>query len=749
MAALLSIAPLHQALQQQQTILTPNRRLSRYILDSHALDQQQQGAKTWPTAAVFSLEGWIRQLWQQLQDSNNPLGLALLLDPQQELQLWQQSLEQDPDTQQWLQPAGAARHAQQALKALQLWQQHPQSEQLLPYLDEHFCLELWHNSFRSRCQELQAITFCDAVGRLIDAFHQGVLVKLPQVWLVGFQDIAPLYQALLAAAFEQQHSLQSDLPRGHCQRVACDTAEHEVQQAGQWARQVLQRIPGASVAIIDPQLSSRRELHERSFRQVLEPKRLFQQQAVDAPLFNMSIGTPLADCPVIDTAFVLLRLASRPLPLDELPLLLYSPFFGGLNTELEARVELEQQLRRLGLAELKLSQIQQQLSRLTARRQDAAEQGLSCCPQLEQCLQQLQKSQRLGRRPLSNWGPWIVNLLSQLGWPGERQASSLEYQQIKQWYEVLAGLNRFDALLVDQSFSEALKLLRSETQSTAFQPQTPDSAVQILGPLEAAGLRFSHLWVMGLNDERWPAPPELNPLLPAAYQQAMQMPHASADRELRFARELTQLFTNSAEQVVFSYPLRQDDQMLRPSALICEHPEVSIDELQLSPQRRFNQADSLPHPATLQSTAPLERINTAQAPAIGQTEREQLRGGSSILTNQALCPFSAFAIHRLGAKPLDTPQTGLSPADRGNLLHAILEQLWQQLHSHQALLAIAPDALQQLITAAIEQAIAPYRHRVPDWMGSYFWQLEQQRLHALTERWLELERQRPEFSVVA
>ncbi|MFT6916192.1 MAG: ATP-dependent helicase/nuclease subunit B [Motiliproteus sp.] len=793
-AALFSTTSPHQTLQQallrQQTILTPNRRLSRHILDRYGLQQRQQGIQAWHTPAVFSLEGWGRQLWQQLQDSNHPLGRALLLDSRQELQLWKQCLMQDPDTQHWLQPAGAARHAQQALKTLQLWRQHPQSEQLQPFVADELVFERWHDSFRERCHELQAITFCDAIERLISAFEQGALAPEAQVWLVEFQDIAPLYQRLLEVAFKEQHTLhqaphqtpQGIQPPDHCQRLACDTTEHEIQRAGQWARQILHSVPGASIAIVDPQLSARRSLHERIYRQILEPAPLFADTAVDAPLFNMSIGTPLADCPAIDTALMLLSLINRPLLLDELPALLYNPFLAGLEPELEQRIELEQRLRRLGLAELSLTLILQQLARLRsanhrAQGQQQVSEQLSlsiknseqlseqepkqlseqlsipeseqpCCPILEQALQLLHRARHLPKRTLNEWSPWIYSILTRMGWPGQRSASSLEYQQLKHWYELLAGLTRFDLLLEPLSFSDALKLLRTESQSTIFQPQTPDSALQILGPLEAAGLRFTHLWVMGLNDESWPTPPDLNPLLPAAYQQLMQMPHASAERELSFARQLTQLFAASATQVVFSHPQRIDDQHLRPSALICGYPAVTPDELQLSPKHRFCEQQQAPHPAQLQTGAPRELIDTAQAPGIDARELALLRGGSSILTNQALCPFSAFAVHRLGAKPLERSQTGLSQADRGNLIHAVMEHIWQQLHSQKQLLAAEPQALQQLIDTAITKAITPFLKRVPSWMGSRFWGLEQQRLQALVERWLALERERPEFRVV-
>jgi probable DNA repair protein len=209
------------------------------------------------------------------------------------------------------------------------------------------------------------------------------------------------------------------------------------------------------------------------------------------------------------------------------------------------------------------------------------------------------------------------------------------------------------------------------------------------------------------------------------------------------------MFSRSADHVVFSYPLRQDDQRLRPSALIDSYPEVTPAELALTATVQFSPVDRLAHPNQQQQQAPLEMIDTAKAPPISAAEQQHLRGGSAILTNQSLCPFSAFAIHRLGARPLDRAQTGLSHADRGNLLHHVLEQIWRQLGSQQQLLELPADALTQLLNHAVGTAIEPFRRRVPRWMGQRFWQLEQRRLTVLTERWLELERQRPAFKVAA
>ncbi|WP_421862920.1 PD-(D/E)XK nuclease family protein [Motiliproteus sp.] len=753
MTPLFPIDDLVPALTAQQCILTPNRRLSRHLHHSYAEHQRSQGLRSWHSPRIHSLEGWIQQQWQQLQDQGSPLARVLVLDARQELHLWQQVLEQDDQGQQWLQPTGAARQAQQAIKTLQLWCQTLESDLLQGYIPDDFPLQRWHQQFRQRLESLGAITFTDSVERLLQGFQNAELPAEPATWLVQFQELTPLHQQLLQQAFEQQHHHQQPVDNANCLRLGCDDHQAEIALAAQWTRQILQNQPGALIGIVDPQLANYRDQYEHQLRHVLEPVRLFSDEELQAPLFNISIGTPLSDAAVIDNGLLLLELSTRSLELDEICTLLYSPFIPGTETEVELRVALEQRLRRLGHAHYSLQSLIQQLSLVEQRQLDpAATHSADQIPpssELASLLQRLSQFTRQPYRSLNDWGRWAIQQLRQLGWPGARRPSSIEYQQISQWYELLAGFGRFDLLLEPMSLRQGLKLLRTETQQLSFQPQVGDSAVQVLGPLEAAGLRFTHLWICGLSDERWPESPSPNPLLPSAYQQTLGMPHASAERELEFCRQLTQLFAGSANQVVLSYPEKDGDQLLRPSGLIRDYPAVGIDQLPLSRNRHFDPQQQLVALASLQQQAPLEQIDTRSAPAVDSREAEGLGGGSALLANQSLCPFSAFAIHRLGAQPLEQPQLGLNAAQRGNIVHEVMEALWRHFKDQQALRQCPPEQLQAWLGDAIQQALRLPRQQARRWMGEYYWQLEQRRLETLIQRWLATELERPPFAIAA
>ena len=51
-------------------------------------------------------------------------------------------------------------------------------------------------------------------------------------------------------------------------------------------------------------------------------------------------------------------------------------------------------------------------------------------------------------------------------------------------------------------------------------------------------------------------------------------------------------------------------------------------------------------------------------------------GGSGVLTAQSQCAFKAFATARLGAQDWEPAEAGLTAAERGQLLHAVLHAVW-------------------------------------------------------------------------
>ena len=104
--------------------------------------------------------------------------------------------------------------------------------------------------------------------------------------------------------------------------------------------------------------------------------------------------------------------------------------------------------------------------------------------------------------PLSGY-PLVAHALAALALGGREIA-----------FERASGLIRSPFIAGGESELQQRARLGRMAAETLFQPETPEVPVQVLGLIEAAGMTFDHLWVMGLSDEAWPTPVHLNPFIP-------------------------------------------------------------------------------------------------------------------------------------------------------------------------------------------------------------------------------------------
>jgi ATP-dependent helicase/nuclease subunit B len=126
---------------------------------------------------------------------------------------------------------------------------------------------------------------------------------------------------------------------------------------------------------------------------------------------------------------------------------------------------------------------------------------------------------------------------------------------------------------------------------------------------------------------------------------------------------------------------------------------------------------------------------------------ETVAGGTSLLANQAKCPFRAFTAHRLHATSEPKLSTGPDAGERGQILHRIMELLWQQIGSQKALNILSPAELSELIEAAIHSALVPYIHNRQLSFSSLVQDVEICRLRRLITTCLDWDKQRPAFVI--
>lgn len=737
------ISPYLQAIKQNQLIITANNRLRNHLLRAYGQWQLGNNTSVWPTPRVYSLSQWISSVWSLLQRRAYPAAAVRIVNNLQRQLLWESIIKESSLAETLLQAEPLAQTADSALRNMELWQLSYQdvkdAEPLANSQTNSFCWLTWAAEFNAKLVSLGFITQEQANQIIIDAFKQGALHSEAIIHLTGFDDIPPQYQDLINNACQILNNIKPNQNYSRLTRTETPTPEQEIRAAALWSKQQLEQNPEAMIGIIVPNLGQCRDQVERVFIEVFEPLAALPDQPRYTLPFNFSAGTPLATTPIIAATLDLLELQKSSWNLEAICNLLLSPFFGDADNELVLRAQLIQRLRKLGRFSISLSDLRyycQQLSSLLGI-PDGDTNLATRLVQLENY-----RRQSFGFHNAEYWCDFFQHHLQLLGWPGSRRLDSQEYQQLMLWNQVLDNFLQLDGTGVHFSYSNAIQQLRSIAGKMPFQAQTPQSPIQILGALEGAGLAFSHCWVVGLHHRQWPPVPAPNPLLPINLQRNKKMPHASAERELEFARALTAHYQSCAPEVIFSSAHSDDGSELSPSAL--------IRHLSLTPLSNIIHSDtsSAENYRRLAQAKDWELVDCATAPLLDITQ-ETVRGGANLFKEQAACPFNAFARLRLGAQTIDPPVIGFSAIERGNLLHDALANIWRDLKDQKNLIALTDETLVNLINEHAQQAIDRLKQKRGTSIGAYYAQLEQERLSALLVDWLAQEKNRPPFKVIA
>lgn len=730
---LFDIEPLLPAIESGATILTPNNRLASKMLDAWGVIQQQQGNLAWKMPAIFAIENWISEYWQQLVTGAMEGSDRTELTGAQELLLWEQIIEQDEDKPPLLNAAGLAQSAMRANQSLSMWA--IEQDELRSYDEPGVQLLLrWQEKFFQRCDNLKLISRPKLIAKVAGAFQSEKLASLEKIVLVDFQTLAPLHHLLVESATNNLIEFRWPKNNHHkSQQATFGDSSQELQQAAHWAEQRLKAEPNARIGIIIPDLPNRRQQVERVFREQFEPLYKLPQTERYAPPFNISTATPLASTPMIASALQLLKLNQPKQALADFCSVLNSPFWGHTESEQLVRALTEKRLLTLEKATIRSVEFRECIARIEEKISypssdvDESENKLS---NLLNHAEQLRR-QRPYSDTHSNWRKLFENQLTIFNWPGPRPVDSIEFQQRNHWRKLLDQFEALGAVAPPVSFPQAFKQLERLAQTTPFQAETEDSPLQILGLLEGAGLRFDYLWMMGMDDRQWPPATEPNPLLPIALQREKKMPRASAERELALAQKLLDTYQSRATQQLFSYCQFDGDAELSPSSLIAGMETTVFEPLQ------NNQAP----------TTELDLIPIDFAPQLNPLT-ETVRGGSSLFKDQANCPFNAFVRWRLGALEPNEPCSGLSPLERGIILHNTLDVFWEKAESQAGLLALSTEESTNQVNEIATRILNKWRSRKPE-LGDRFFQLEAERLTHLISRWLDVERQRTAFTVAA
>ena len=739
---------LFRRLQSGHTLVTGNSRLSRILKNQYNQWRIRQGDRRWQSPVITSWNLWLDKLWENACLKGLTNTDRAVPGRRQLISLWESTLKNEPLTHQLLRPESLASQLHETRSLLMEWQLDFKDASWFGGDNEnHAAFYHWNRAFEKRCVKDHWISPEDRLIPLRKALGEGLLASSEPIDLLGFDEFSPAQAALLSALADNGNPvcrLKFASRRDKAVLWKYRDGKQELEQMARWVRYWIEHEPESTIAIVVPDLQSSRQVVERQLEEILSPGNKTQTQP-----WNISMGVPLSRVPMIETAFDLLKLLDSRIDIQAIGRVLRSPWLRGAVAERNQRALLEKCLREKYPRQLKLGELIYRSGEIKKRNHRGEELPHGeqkpetwNCPEFSNILATLKKFEQDNRRrqAASTWAESIDHLLMSLGWPlseellqQHAEEHGNNWQTLQAWRDGLRELASLDATLAVLERHAAISQLRQICREKIFQPRTPDAPIQVLGLYEVNGLRFDHLWVLGLHNNNWPDSARPNPFIPGKLQHAAALPHSSPQRELDVARTLTRRLLETAPDCVFSYPGQLDGEKVLPSPLLAIE---TIDQQIEPPAWQGNDWRSVVSMAAKPQTGPLGMP--------GQLTYPTAIGGSSILKHQALCPFRAFASNRLGAEGLETPVDGISPILHGNLVHRVLELFWQETGSQAALLQLDDDSLETRL------------HRHVDFVSNEnrglkqrpaFRAVEAARVQRHVTAYLELDKQRESFEI--
>jgi probable DNA repair protein len=685
------------------TVVTPNRRLSQALMAQFDAWQGGKGRAAWEAPDILPFDGYLQRLWEEALYSEREL--PLLLTPSQEQAIWEDLLRGTS----LLSISDTAAQCRDAWRLAHAWR-----IRLEGGGEDAQAFREWAKSYEARTRgEVDSARLPDVVLNHVETMERPAL-------LVAYAfDIVPPQTKEFFSAFTLAQC-QPERSAGRATRSSFPSARQELERAAAWARARLEQGAGR-IGVVVPDLAKRRKEVVRVFSRVMQPGYNLPgtvspdagsaSAARSAMPFNISLGTPLTEVPLVHAALGLIRLSFQELAFAAVSRLIRSPFLGSAETEITRRARLDSDLRETLGATVSLGALIASAGR---------------CALLRQHLEAVFALKKEGRDSPASWARHFSALTEAAGFPGERTLDSNEFQAQAKWHETLGELARLDRISRSLSIQEAFATLHRLCADTLYQPQSNPAPIHILGVLESAGLRFDCLWVSGLTDEAWPMEARPNPFIPVALQKRAGVPQASPEASAALDRRLTEEWLAAASEVILTSPAKEEDRDLAPSPLIAQIPEGTIAVAEVPRYRDliFRNRD-------------LVRIEDPKGPPVAPGP---VRGGTRVLVDQAACPFRAFARHRLAAEPLEAPLAGPDASDRGKLLHGLMKHIWSELKGSAKLHTtdLVP-VIERAAAAAVKEAGIEGR----------FADLERARLARLAGEWLEVEKKRRPFEVAA
>jgi len=714
---------LPDALRGNSQVVTANRRLARELANAYGKLQIQAGKVAWRSPRIGAWSDWLREQIATAEISN---PVPTQINAHQSRVLWERCLRREVSDP-LLNMGMLVRQAKESWTRLnEFGVGLAECEAAAQGRDQ----KIFAAAARSYQSILDRENWIDeaATAGLLTSLIAAEQAHVPEAILfAGFDRFVPQTESLLDALRSAGCKIDvASKPESGTSVELCsfENSDAEMRAAGLWAREQLLQSPGAGVAIVATHLEQDAVRNARLVREGFAPGWQTSGQRYKAAV-NVSYGRQLSTYPAIAAALLALRWLTEDLGTRHIGTLLRSLTIGA--GDVGGRSRLEMLLRRapdrnwspaMVLAEFK--------GRLKA---DDATDWLARINVLNELRGELPV-----REIPSKWAILVDATLTKLNWPGSATLNSDEFQLLNRWKELLNDLARLELVIPSMTLAEVLRRLQHMAGDTVFQPESHGAIVQLLGPLEAAGMEFDQLRVTGLSSANWPPAGRPSLLVSRDIQRQYKMPDAIPDDTVDYATRVLQRLLTSAEQCSCSFPEADGDAEQDVTGLLANSSIAVTDPVD----------DPGWHAKNLVKSNNTESQGPDPAPPVKQDE--MVSGGAATIQNQLLEPFSAFAFGRLGIRTLPGIVSGLAPSLRGTLIHDALHELYIELPAQTEILKWTEPELHQRISTATRKVFRKHEQNADPMLQQLF-ALERKRVITLLQAVVMLDRGRDPFQV--
>lgn len=703
---------LNEVLNQGGTVVVPSRQRAHAARLAYAAAELAGGRKVWATPDILPVEGWLTREIERY--AAGTAAIPRLLSPAEEWFLWRQCAAEATRELELVNRgalAEALRRASAIAADFGIGIPEPPRTGLTaaPELSEAMgwpgietaLLAEVHRAVEERCRSLGAATVASLAGLLVGQNDQRYVIGS------GFLTLPPRLRQWVAEPREGSAASRPD--RATPQVVIAADELDELERIAAWCKTRVERDRQTRILITLPGAPGTRERLATLIRQAISPQEwLYAGSAsaamsepaesrvgsvaasVMAPGLADSLvviegGAPLADVPAVAHAVSTLSwLGGNAGDFETVSGWLRAPYWRSPNAGARARLDLwlrERERMRFNLRDL-VSALNAAPSALASVTKEIAAQVNKAAMVLGQ-----------GAASPREWSERFRAALEVFGWPGERVRTSGEQQTVVRFHELLDEFGQLASVARSISRDNAIQWFTELATRTAFRPADDDAVITISSVLAAPVVRYDAIWVAGLHAEAFPQPVQPDPFLPLPAQLAAGVPAASAAGRLAEARALVSSWRDCADALVFSAPARAEDLELLPSPLLAEW---------LTDQDSIAPPSSTWLPLRVHREGLLETFEDSAG--LSWPKDRPLPSGTRSLDLQNQCPFRAYAELRLDSRPLDAPEPGIAADLRGQLLHAALQKLWEQLRDSRALAALSEAGLNAAVHRCVEEA---------------------------------------------